>query len=89
MKKKNEKVLKEKKRSLISIFKVLFSHLKQYKKDTFLTWLFVFLESVCEILVAFLMQYIVDGIEENDISKVGMFSGIVGALVILPQPLVF
>ena len=83
MKKKNEKALKEKKRSLISIFKVLFSHLKQYKKDTFLTWLFVFLESVCEISVAFLMQYIVDGIKENNINKVGMFSGIVGALVIL------
>lgn len=83
MKKKNEKAQKEQKRSLISIFKVLFSHLKQYKKDTFLTWLFVFLESVCEISVAFLMQYIVDGIKESNIQKVGMFSGIVGALVIL------
>ncbi len=83
MKKKNEKAKKEQKRSLISIFKVLFSHLKQYKKDTFLTWLFVFLESVCEISVAFLMQYIVDGIKESNIQKVGMFSGIVGALVIL------
>ena len=81
--KKKVKVPKEKKRSLMSVFKVLFSYIKQYKKETYLTWLFVFLESVCEISVAFLMQYIVRGIKASDIAKTGMFCGIVAVLVVL------
>ncbi len=78
-----KKAEKANKRSLLSVFKVLFKHLKQYKKDTFLTWLFVFLESVCEISVAFLMQYIVRGIKESDMTQVGIYCGVVAALVIL------
>ncbi len=80
---KKTKVKKEKKRSLLSIFKVIFSYVKQYKKDTYLTWMFVLLESVCEISVAFLMQNIVRGIKASDLNMVGIYSGIVGALVIL------
>lgn len=74
---------KENKRSLLSVFKVLFAFLKGYKKDTYLTWLFVFLESVCETSVAFLMQNIIRGIEAENLKTVGMWSGIIAGLVIL------
>lgn len=48
---------------IISTFKGLFRHLGKYKKDTFLAWLFVSLETVFEILIPFMMQFLVNSID--------------------------
>lgn len=44
-----------------SVLKVLFSSVRGYWKDTIFTWIFVLVESVCEVLVVFFMQYLIDG----------------------------
>ena len=49
--------------SLIGTAKSLWAHIGRYKKDTFLTWLFVALETLGEILIPYIMQYLVDEID--------------------------
>ncbi|MCR4561726.1 MAG: ABC transporter ATP-binding protein/permease [Bacilli bacterium] len=48
---------------MIATFKYLLKSLREYKKDVALTWLFVLLETFCEILVPFLMQFLVQSIQ--------------------------
>lgn len=47
---------------LFSTIHKLNQNLGHYKKDLFLTWLFVALETLCEILIPFIMQYLIDEI---------------------------
>ena len=47
---------------LLSTIHKLNQNLGHYKKDLFLTWLFVALETLCEILIPFIMQYLIDEI---------------------------
>ena len=59
-----------------------------YKKDTFITWALVLIESICEVLVAFFTGKIVNGFKElngnnNTINIVFIYSGIVATLAIV------
>jgi ATP-binding cassette subfamily B multidrug efflux pump len=66
-------------------FKKLFSFIKQYWKDTLWTWLFVLIETVCEVLVVFLMRYLINAVDEKtpDINQIYLFSGIIAAVAIV------
>jgi ABC-type multidrug transport system fused ATPase/permease subunit len=39
-------------------------YIKGYWKDLLLTWLFVLVESICEVLTAYFMQYLIDAVDE-------------------------
>lgn len=56
-------------------------------KDTYLTWICVLIETVAEVLVAFFLQYLIDGInnlnETNNLSSIFAYSGGILALAIL------
>lgn len=74
---------KEKKTSLIATFRVIFAYMGKFKKDTLLAWVFVFLETVCETMVAFFMRYLVRGIKASDFSTITNYSLIIAACVIV------
>ena len=60
-----------------------------YWRPTLLTWAMVFIETVCEILVAFFTQYIVNSVyqattnEAEGLNNLYMYSGIIAGLAIL------
>jgi uncharacterized membrane protein len=47
---------------MIKTIHYLMKSLRGYRKDVYLTWLFVALETLCEILIPFFMQFMVDSI---------------------------
>ncbi|MCI2068097.1 MAG: ABC transporter ATP-binding protein/permease [Bacilli bacterium] len=61
-------------------------YIQGYWKDTILTWVFVLLESISEVLIAYLMQYLIDDVNsvqnEGTINNIYMFSGIIAAMAI-------
>lgn len=64
----------------------LAGYIRGFWKDTILTWVMVFIESACEVLIAFFMQYLINSInslEGNGASNVYMYAGIIGALAIV------
>ena len=60
-----------------------------YWRPTLLTWAMVFIETVCEILVAFFTQYIVNSVyqattnEAEGLNNLYMYSGIIAGLAII------
>jgi ATP-binding cassette subfamily B multidrug efflux pump len=50
---------------MIKTFKALMKSLRNYKKDVGWTWFFVIIETFCEILVPFFMQFLVDAMKLN------------------------
>ena len=60
-----------------------------YWRPTLLTWVMVFIETVCEILVAFFTQYIVNSVyqattnEAEGLNNLYMYSGIIAGLAII------
>ena len=48
----------------------LAKQVKQYKKDVFLTWSIVFVESALEILIAFFIQFLMAAIGKNDMGGI-------------------
>ena len=51
------------------MYKRLLSSVREYKKDSFLTPLFVIVEGVLEIVIPTLMAYLIDyGINQNNMS---------------------
>ena len=73
----------EKKPSLIATFRVVFRYVGRFKKDTFLAWFFVFLETICEAMVAFFMRYLVRGIKASDFTTITNYSLIIAAFVVV------
>lgn len=63
-------------------FKRLLSFVGSYWKDTLLTWLFVLLESVAEVLVVFLMRYLLNDVEAVDLNGIYLFSGIIAGMAV-------
>lgn len=61
----------------------LAKHVKQYKKDVFLTWGIVFAESLLEILIAFFIQFLMGAINEGDMGGIFLWSGIMALMAIL------
>ena len=57
------------KRMVLFMYKRLLSSVREYKKDSFLTPLFVIVEGVLEIVIPTLMAYLIDyGINQNNMS---------------------
>lgn len=61
----------------------LAKHVKQYKKDVFLTWGIVFAESLLEILIAFFIQFLMGAINKSDMGGIFLWSGIMALMAIL------
>lgn len=59
----------------------------KYKKDTFITWVLVLVESVCEVLAAFFTGRIVNGFNSlsvsSNINTIYIYSGVVAGLAII------
>lgn len=62
--------------------KKLLSYIKSYWKDTILTWFMVLGESVCEVLVVFYMQYLIDGVKAADIHSIYLYAGVIAILAV-------
>ena len=61
----------------MSIIKTLMKQIKEYKKDTILSPVFVALETVMEVLIPFLMAYLIDdGINKNDMGAIYRIGGL-------------
>lgn len=67
----------------IHLIPELAKHVKQYKKDVFLTWGIVFVEALLEILIAFFIQFLMGAIKQGDMGMIFMWSGIMGSMAIL------
>ena len=63
-------------------FKTLLSFIKGYWKDTILTWFFVLVESVCEILVVFFMKDLVNGVNNSDLDSIYLYTGVIAGLAV-------
>lgn len=61
----------------------LAKHVKQYKKDVFLTWGIVFAESLLEILIAFFIKFLMEAINTGDMGGIFLWSGIMALMAIL------
>ena len=61
----------------------LAKQVKQYKKDVFLTWSIVFVESALEILIAFFIQFLMAAIGKNDMGGILLWSSIMASMAIL------
>jgi ATP-binding cassette subfamily B multidrug efflux pump len=60
----------------------LFTFVKGYWKDTILTWIFVLIESVCEVMVVFFMQYLIDDVKAADLNGIYLWSGVIAGMSI-------
>lgn len=64
----------------MSIIKTLMKQIKEYKKETILSPVFVALETVMEVVIPFLMAYLIDdGINKNDMGAIYR----IGALLVV------
>ncbi|QOS41194.1 ABC transporter ATP-binding protein [Treponema rectale] len=61
----------------------LAKHVKQYKKDVFLTWGIVFAESLLEIFIAFFIKFLMEAINTGDMGGIFLWSGIMALMAIL------
>jgi hypothetical protein len=55
----------EKVNMMFKTFKALMKSLRSYKKDVAWTWFYVIIETFCEIMVPFFMQFLVDAMKLN------------------------
>lgn len=62
--------------------KKLFGYLKGYWKQTVITWILVLVESVCEILVAFFLQYLLKSVESGDMKSLVMWALILASIAV-------
>ena len=68
----------------MSIIKTFIKQIKEYKKDTILSPVFVALETVMEVLIPFLMAYLIDdGINKNDMMAIYKIGGLLALCAIL------
>ncbi len=66
----------------------LAKYIKGYWKDTILTWVSVFLEVVCEVLVVFFMQFLIDAVkvissEDSALNTIYLYSGLIALIAIV------
>jgi ATP-binding cassette subfamily B multidrug efflux pump len=61
-------------------------YIKGYWKDLLLTWLFVLVESICEVLTAYFMQYLIDAVDELSEGESALaiykFSSVIAAIAL-------
>ncbi len=68
----------------LHIFRSLFSYMKGFWLDVVLAWIFVALEVICEVLIPFFSEYLVDSLKENpiDLGEVWMWSGLMMGMAV-------
>ena len=66
----------------MNTIKRLVTFMHGYWKDTIFTWVSVALEARLEILVAFFLQYLLAGVQNNSASKIGRWTGIIAGMAI-------
>ena len=67
----------------MNTIKQLSKYIHGYWKDTILTWTFVFVEAVSEILVAFFLRYLLKSVEQNNINGIIMWALILSSLAVV------
>ena len=65
------------------IFKELSHYIKNYKKDVFLTWGIVFLESALEIMIAFFIQFLMGAVAQTDLNGIIFWTIIMAVMALL------
>jgi ATP-binding cassette subfamily B multidrug efflux pump len=65
--------VKQAPKSKAHILSHLFHYVRGYWKDTILTWIFVLIESVCEVLVVYYMQFLIDGVHAQNQETIYLF----------------
>ena len=66
----------------MNTIKRLVTFMHGYWKDTIFTWVSVALEARLEILVAFFLQYLLAGVQNNSASEIGRWTGIIAGMAI-------
>lgn len=64
-------------------FSRILSFVKQYWRDTILTWFFVLLESICEVFVVYFMRYLIDDVKLVDMNGIYLYSAIIALLALI------
>jgi ATP-binding cassette subfamily B multidrug efflux pump len=75
-------------KALKKTYRSLFSYLHGCWKDTILTWIAVLGESICEVLVAFFMQFLIDAVKGKNnsgpiINDIYLYSGLIAGIAII------
>lgn len=75
----------------MKVFGRIFTFVKQYWKDTIITWLFVLGETACEILVVYYMRYLINAVNnvsgQESLNTIYLYSGVIAILAILAAAL--
>lgn len=59
------------KEGILKMLKTLIGQIKEYKKETILSPIFVSLETIMEVIIPFLMAYLIDdGVNKNDMKEI-------------------
>lgn len=61
----------------------LLKYLKNFWKETIITWILVLLESVCEILVAYFLQFLLGAVQNGDLKGVILWACIIAIMAIV------
>lgn len=73
---------------MMKTYAKLAKYIHGYWKDTILTWVSVFVEVVCEVLVVFFMQYLIDAVkaissEGTALNTIYLYSGLIALIAVI------
>ena len=66
----------------VHTLKVLNAQIKQYKKDVYLTWGMVFMETILEIMIAYFMSYLLESISNKDLGQLLIWCGVLALMAV-------
>ncbi len=66
----------------VHTLKVLNAQIKQYRKDVYLTWGMVFMETILEILVAYFMSFLLKSISNKDLGQLLIWCGALALMAV-------
>jgi ATP-binding cassette subfamily B protein len=67
---------------IMKTLKTILHYVRGFWKDTILTWFFVLLETICEILVVFFMQYLINDVNTSDVDSIYLFSILIAIIAV-------
>lgn len=74
---------KENKSSVFQTLGKLRPYVKEHRFDAYMTWIMVLLESVCEVLVAYFMQFLIDSVKAGDGDAIIRFAIIIASMAMV------
>ncbi len=66
----------------VHTLKVLNAQIKQYRKDVYLTWGMVFMETILEILIAYFMSFLLKSISNKDLGQLLIWCGALALMAV-------